>query len=124
MLWGRAGVSGFTSGPNGTVWFMENTDYHIGMINTTTDVITEFALPSALVAALASGRSRRIPTATSGLPRTTRHTSVRSTRRLTAISEIAISSQRLGNHVRSRRQHLVHRKRERKIGEINPTTTP
>ena len=38
---------GITTGPDGNLWFTDTGDNAIGMINPTTDAITEFALPTA-----------------------------------------------------------------------------
>ncbi len=42
-----AGPEAITSGPDGNFWFIESGADKIGTINPTTDVITEFSLPTA-----------------------------------------------------------------------------
>jgi streptogramin lyase len=42
-----ADVIGITAGPDGNVWFTEQTGNNIGQIDLTTHVITEFPIPTA-----------------------------------------------------------------------------
>jgi virginiamycin B lyase len=42
-----AGPTGIISGPDGNLWFLENSANKIGMINPTTHAVTEFPIPTA-----------------------------------------------------------------------------
>ena len=66
--------SGSSKGPDGNLWFTDNSNNSIGRM-TTSGAVTMFPIPTA-----GSGpvRSARVPTATSGSPRSTRTRSARS----------------------------------------------
>ena len=65
---GYADVYHITAGPDGNVWFTDYNGHAVGMINLTTDVITEYPVPTANANSYPM-RSRRAPAETSGSPR-------------------------------------------------------
>jgi streptogramin lyase len=47
--------TGITAGPDGNIWFTESSANQIGMLNTSTDVITEFPIPGSNPTAITAG---------------------------------------------------------------------